>query len=136
MSDCLIDLINELKNKCIEKDCAFYEQKNISPAEFQFFVASLSLKRIDTNKIAKNMGISMSRISRVVDKMVNNGYIDRKADVKDRRAIKISFTNKGRKVRDSIANYRLKCEQKILANLSAKQSKELTGNLLILLENM
>ena len=64
--------------------------------------------------MAKNMGLSLSRISRVVDKLVVNGYLDRNTDTADRRAIKLCLTTKGKAIRSKIDKVRNECEARLL----------------------
>ena len=66
-------------------------------------------------------GLSLSRISRVVDKIVNKGYMTRETHSSDRRAIKLELTKEGRKLMNRITNYRKECELRILKNVSNKE---------------
>ena len=50
----------------------------------------------------------------MVDKLVVNGFLDRKTDDLDRRAIKLCLTAKGKSIRNKIDNVRSECEERLL----------------------
>ena len=59
------------------------------------------------------MNLSLSRVSRIIDKLVNNSFLEREHNKKDRRVIDIKLTKKGKKIKTDIENYRNECEKKI-----------------------
>jgi DNA-binding MarR family transcriptional regulator len=60
------------------------------------------------------MGLSPSRISRVIEKLVVDGYLDRNIDKTDRRAITLCLTEEGKKIRAEIDRNRQECEARLL----------------------
>lgn len=132
----LLDIVNQIKEKCIENDCEACNQFKLSPAEYDFFKSVSNLSRLDTSIIASKMRLSQSRLSRVIDKLVNDGYLDRKTNQKDRRAIKISLTPKGRKMRKNIEDYKSDCERRIEENLSPEEIGDIQHNLLKLINHL
>ena len=90
------------------------EDLKISQSELLFFSALDNCQGISSPELAKNMGLSLSRISRVVDKLVVNGYLDRKADEIDRRAIRLCLTTKGKAIRSKIDKVRNECEERLM----------------------
>jgi DNA-binding MarR family transcriptional regulator len=60
------------------------------------------------------MGLSASRISRVIEKLVVDGYLDRNVDKTDRRAITLCLTEDGKKIRAEIDKSRQECEARLL----------------------
>ena len=121
MDQNILDLLYELKKKCILNDDAFMAEANLSYAEYNFFIAINKCDEINSNIIAKKMGLSLSRISRVIDKLVNRNFLTRKPDSSDRRAIKLVLTKEGENLKNQITEYRKKCEYKIINNVSAKK---------------
>lgn len=132
----LIDLVNKLKEKCVDIDCEACDQLGLSPAEYDFFNSSAGLSHLDISKIGARLQLSQSRLSRVIDKLVNNGFLDRKADPKDRRAIKISFTSKGRNMRKKVEEYKSSCELKLQESLSEAEISIIQNNLLKLINHL
>ena len=117
----ILDLLYELKKKCTINDDAFMAESNLSYAEYNFFIAISKCDEINSTIIAKKMGLSLSRISRVIDKLVTRGFVTRKIDSRDRMAIKLVLTKQGGKLKNQIAEYRKKCENKITGKVSAKE---------------
>ena len=81
----IMGIIYELKKKCSQVDQKLMDELKISQSELQFFSALDNCQGISSPELAKNMALSLSRISRVVDKLVINGYLDRKTDDLARR---------------------------------------------------
>ena len=110
----LMSMIYELKKKCSQSDQQLMRDLKISQSELLFFSALDNCQGISSPELAKNMGLSLSRISRIVDKLVINGYLDRNADTTDRRAIKLCLTAKGKAIRNKIDKSRNECEERLL----------------------
>ena len=136
MDKSIMQLVQEIKKRCSETDTNIDSLLHISQAEHSFFESSLKLKRLETTAIAQQMGLSPSRFSRVVDKMVQNNYIERVQNPNDRRAIKLSFTPKGRRVRKKLEEYKAKCDCNIEDRLSQEQIESIKRSLGLLLEVM
>ncbi len=117
----LVSLIYELKKKCLQVDQRLMNDLKISQSELLFFSALNNCKGISSPELAKNMGLSLSRISRIVDKLVVNGYLDRKADEVDRRAIRLCLTSKGKSIRSKIDKVRNECEERLLEIIPAAE---------------
>jgi DNA-binding MarR family transcriptional regulator len=116
----IIDMIYELKKKCSKIDYQLMCELNLSQSELQFFLALGSCKSISSNELSKHMELSASRISRVVDKLVNNGYLIRDIDPNDRRAITLQLTGKGIEIKETITTKRSECESRVLEALSGE----------------
>jgi len=110
----IMGMIYELKKKCTQSDQRLMRDLKISQSELLFFSALDNCQGISSPELAKNMGLSLSRISRIVDKLVINGYLDRNADTTDRRAIKLCLTAKGKAIRNKIDKSRNECEERLL----------------------
>jgi MarR family transcriptional regulator, organic hydroperoxide resistance regulator len=110
----ILSMIYQLKKKCSQGDQKLLDDLKISQSELLFFSALDNCQGISSPELAKNMGLSLSRISRVVDKLVVNGYLDRKPDDVDRRAIQLCLTPKGKVVRSKIDKVRNECEARLL----------------------
>ncbi len=119
----LIDLIYQLKSKCASNDTEFISELNISQAEYNLFLGICHCEHLNSKDIAKETGLSTSRISRILDKAVKNGYLKRSIDPDDRRNIKLEITQKGEKIKKSIQDYRLGCEKMLQNYLSDDEIK-------------
>jgi DNA-binding MarR family transcriptional regulator len=110
----ILGLVYELKKKCAAIDNKLMEHLNLSQSELLFFSSLDQCTGISSPELARNMGLSPSRISRVVEKLVVDGYLDRNPDKTDRRAITLCLTESGKKIRDEINKSRQECETKLL----------------------
>jgi len=119
-----MSMIYELKKKCSQVDQRLMDDLKISQSELLFFSALDNCQGISSPELARNMGLSLSRISRVVDKLVNNGYLDRKADEVDRRAIRLCLTSKGKAIRNKIDKVRNECEEKLLEIIPSSEIQQ------------
>ncbi len=123
ISSGIMGIIYEMKKKCAYIDQQLMDELNLTQSELLFFSSLDSCKVINSNELAKNMGLSPSRVSRVVDKLVIGGYLDRDIDSSDRRAITLCLTSKGKEVKASIDRERIQCEEKLL-NVVPKEEVE------------
>ena len=120
-SETLIDLIYRLKAGCLASELDIMEESGLSPAEFNGIAAIEPNEKISGNAVSKKMNLSPSRASRVVDKMVKNGYLIRETDALDRRKCKISLAGKGVKIKKRIRQIRRKCEKRIREEVPEKE---------------
>lgn len=120
----LMSLIYDLKKKCSQVDQRLMDDLKISQSELLFFSALDNCQGISSPELAKNMGLSLSRISRIVDKLVINGYLDRKADEVDRRAIRLCLTPRGKVIRSKIDKVRNECEDRLLAIIPSTELQQ------------
>ena len=120
-----IDLINKLKKKCMNFDIECMKEHNISDSEYNFFLAVPEYEQFNSKLIAKKMNLSLSRVSRIIDKLVNNEFLERENSTIDRRTINIKLSEKGKKIKVKIENYRNECENKIMKNIPPDKLKEI-----------
>ena len=117
----IMNLIYEMKKKCLLADQRLMEELKISQSELLFFSALNNCQGISSPELAKHMGLSLSRVSRVVDKLVVNGYLERNTDTADRRAIRLCLTPKGKTIRNKIDKARNECESKMIELIPAEE---------------
>ena len=132
----IIDLIYELKKKCKISDAQFITEQNISDSEYHFFLIVANSDDLNSKSLAEKMNLSPSRVSRVVDKLVKNGYLLRKSSETDRRNIDISLTKKGQELSENIKIFRKDCEKKIIERLSKEELLKAKGLFKNLIETL
>ncbi len=128
-STTILDLLNDLRKKCISNDDELMSSLNISLAEFNFFLVIDADKILSSEWLAENMNLSLSRVSRIIDRMVINGLLIRNNDPNDRRAIKLELSEKGLYTYKRVHLNKVDCEKNIRKKLSAEESQELESNL-------
>jgi len=121
----VINMIFELKAGCLAHEDSIREKFDLSPAEFRCLVTLAPKVIMPCNTLAKKMGLSVSRGSRVVEKMMRNGYLKEVKIEGDRRVVNITLSIKGIKIRDSIEGMLEDCENRILKKISKKEIETL-----------
>ncbi len=128
----ILGLVYEMKKKCAAIDYRLMEHLHLSQSELLFFSSLDQCTGLSSPELAKNMGLSPSRISRVIEKLVVDGYLDRNTDKADRRAITLCLTESGKKIKDEIDNNRLECEARLLQVLpdsDVEKFREIVGKM-------
>jgi DNA-binding MarR family transcriptional regulator len=129
----ILGLVYEMKRKCAAIDYKLMEDLRLSQSELLFFGSLDQCTGISSPELAKNMGLSPSRISRVIEKLVVNGYLDRNIDKTDRRAITLCLTDEGKRIRAEIDRNRQECEARLLNVLpesDVEKFREIIGKMI------
>jgi DNA-binding MarR family transcriptional regulator len=121
----IMEMVYEMKKKCNHVDQKLMDEFNLSQSEYLFFYSLDNCKAISSSELSKHMGLSASRVSRVVDKLVINGFLDRNIDSSDRRAITLCLTSKGQEIKSRINKERLKCEEQLLRVIPSNEVEKL-----------
>ena len=80
-------------------------------------------------ELASNCGAKISNMTTMVDKLIEEGFAERKRDGADRRKVFVSLTPKGKKTRTLFLTNRRKAAQSIFSKLGEKDKKELLNSL-------
>jgi DNA-binding MarR family transcriptional regulator len=125
----LIDLIYRLKTTCAASETDIMTEFGLSPAEYNGIDALEPGEKISGSDVSLKMNLSPSRASRVVEKMVQKGYLVRKIDPVDRRKCTISLSTGGTKIKKQINRLKDKCEKRVRQCLSEQEIQSLSGAL-------
>lgn len=125
----IFDLIFQLEKKYQQEKDLFIETMNISQAEYNLFICLKNCDHFNSYSIADKMNLSLSRVSRIIDKMVKNNYLTRKVNKKDRRAIDIAITEKGKMVTKKITDFIISKSSEIEKKLSISDFNNIKTNL-------
>jgi DNA-binding MarR family transcriptional regulator len=90
----------------------------------QLFVLGIIEKNNDIGikEIAKKLNISSSAATQLVDGLVESGYVTRKHNPKDRRALHLELSTKGWKY---VSDFKNRCIKSMMALFGALSDKEL-----------
>jgi DNA-binding MarR family transcriptional regulator len=130
MKKSIIDLIFQLKSSCLAKEDKIREELRLSPAEFRGLLSMFPGSEIPCNILTKKMGLSVSRGSRIIDKLVKNGYLKENKNDKDGRITKITLTSKGITNQKKIHKILEDCENTILTRVSRSELSILENSLI------
>lgn len=95
----------------------------------------LVLKVIDANpassqtEVAEKSQKEKTNITRIIDLLEKNGFIERRRDDKDRRMYRIHATEEGQKVLKAVNHITQKTEEICVHSLNEKQVKEVIDSL-------
>jgi DNA-binding MarR family transcriptional regulator len=90
-------------------------EMNIGPPHMKVLVLLNSLEKEPTiSKISRDLSISLAMMTRIIDRLEEEKQVLRIADPKDRRAIRIRITEKGRKIAHGLRQMRKKEMIKLL----------------------
>jgi DNA-binding MarR family transcriptional regulator len=116
-----MDILTELK-----KECAANEEKtrislDLSEAEYNGLLCLNKDEKITCQEFSERMNLSVSRGSRVIDKLFEKGYLDRVDCSEDRRCKHVELTKSGITIRGKIDKHKKDCGQKLAADYSEQK---------------
>ncbi len=76
--------------------------QNLAPMEFSIFRSFMAQDEWTITDIAISIGVSPSRVSRVVSKLVGLGMLRRRRLRSDRRVVRLTLTAQGRQLADEM----------------------------------
>ncbi|MBZ0202964.1 MAG: MarR family transcriptional regulator [Ignavibacteria bacterium] len=126
MNRSIVELIFELKFACLAKEESIREKLDISPAEYRGIISMQPGKAVSCMELSAAMGLSRSRGSRVVDKLIKNGFLKEAEKSDDKRVFNVILTKAGRKALREINHVMKDCESAILKDLPEKELKSFT----------
>jgi DNA-binding MarR family transcriptional regulator len=131
----LVDAILKLKRKCrFEEEIG--SRFALTPVEMSCLLALPQGQQLECQALAAQMGLSASRGSRIIQRLVTRGLLQREARMDDRRCLLISLSPEGALFRTRIEEARAECERKLLARLDPVQLQKVNEGLDILLARL
>jgi DNA-binding MarR family transcriptional regulator len=83
-------------------------------------------------QFAERMGLSPSRGSRVLNKLVTEGLVRAELSPKDRRSVSVSLTERGMEMKGRITEHMRACESRICRRLEQADVRQVRGALELL----
>lgn len=124
-AEALANLTFNLLARCQEKENRLAEAHNLLEAEFKCFRIMSSEESLNNKDIAKRMKLSPGRVTRIMDGLVEKGYMEREIDKDDRRNMIITLSRKGKILAHKINGAYVKIHQEILQDIDTSQHKSL-----------
>ncbi len=113
----LFELILSIKRKCQANEDRIQHETGISQAEFNGLLVLNPDESVPGAVFAQRMGLSPSRGSRVLTKLMNSGYVNSEFKPDDRRSVSIRLTPDGIKMKNRIFNRMQECETRICSGI-------------------
>lgn len=101
----ILDLVFLLQKEYNITKEKFIKKNGISQSEYNMFICIHNNHNINSYAIADKMNLSLSRVSRIIDKMVKNDFLIRHVNNEDRRAFDLETTEKGEAIIKEIASF-------------------------------
>ena len=124
-AEALANLTFNLLARCQEKENRLAEAHNLLEAEFKCFRIMSSEDSLNNKDIAKRMKLSPGRVTRIMDGLVEKGYMEREIDKDDRRNMIITLSRKGKILAHKINGSYVKIHKEILQDIDTSQHKSL-----------
>ena len=128
----LADLTFNLLPICHEKEARLAEEHGLYQAEFKCLRLFGSDENLNNKEIAKRMNLSPSRLTRIIDGLVQKGYMQREIDQTDRRNMRVSLSKRGKTLTHNLAKAFVDIHSEILQDIDAPQHK----SLIVAMENL
>lgn len=129
MNKSIIKLIFELKFTCMSKEESIREELNLSPSEYHGLLSINPGEVVSCMQMSNSMGLSKSRGSRVIDRLIDNGYLKEAKSSGDKRVFNVKLTAKGINAIKRIKRVMSECENIILKNIPNGELKTFTKTL-------
>ncbi len=86
------------------------------------------------NALSEWMSLATSTMTRIVDNLVRDGYLQRSQDPQDRRVVRVSLTVEGEKLFQAIKEIYHRYHQKIVESIPAEEFHQVVESLTMLIE--
>jgi DNA-binding MarR family transcriptional regulator len=101
----------------------------VSLPQFRVLVMASADGALNLRTVAESLKVHPSNASRICDRLVAGGLLDRRENAEDRRQIVLSLTDAGRRLVDSVMRRRRDAIGGVLARLPADQRTALVTGL-------
>lgn len=126
-SDELYSLLIYLNRKIFNHD-DIIKRLSIPSSHAKVIFYLIYSKNASVSEIAKDLSISKSNMTPIIDKLIKEGFVERLPDPNDRRIIRIGITEKG---------YKFSTEQKELAKKNLREKiSSLSSEDLVQIQNL
>lgn len=117
----IVDTIMLLNDQCCHFNTISGEANKLTMKELQVILSLNSGESVSSIDLAKRNMVSPSRMSRIIDKLSNRGFLNRETDEHDRRYSRVSLTREGIHAGTTASEYKKECESKIKSRLSDRE---------------
>ena len=131
-----MSLIVRLRRCCQEREQVAQEQTGLSSAEYGCMAVFPPTQSISSSELAELVQLSPSRVSRVVDRLVRRGLVERRTSETNRRAVELRLTDTGRTTQTELEGCLRECGNELRNQLSTQEMFTAAAGLSILLGAM
>ena len=126
----LTGLVRTIRDCCQRQEGVMCRKLALTPSQFACLVAMPEpAAELTIHQVAKVMGLSPSRASRIADALVRGGLFSRRTLDSDRRTQLVALTNDGREKWAEAQQLLIECERRLLAHLPPQRTREMEETL-------
>ncbi|MFC9473188.1 MarR family winged helix-turn-helix transcriptional regulator [Nocardia sp. NPDC056952] len=90
-------------------------------ASYGYVLRTLADNALTASQLGEHLGITAQGAAKVVDEMVRQGYVERRADPNDKRAKLLQLSERGRDMLDTVRTFHADYERRLTARVGADQ---------------
>ena len=117
LAEQLADLTYELLENCQIKIERTARKLNLKVAEFKLLRSLGESEKVAAGELAKRLGLSSSRLTRIIDGLIAKRIVKKSIGGKDRRVVEIQLTSEGVQTRDQLKLMYVTVHQEIISLL-------------------
>lgn len=121
----LANLTFSLLANCQEKEIRLAEAHKLTQAEFRCLRLFGAEESVNNKQIAERMNLSPSRLTRIIDGLVQKEYVLREIDPGDRRNMRVFLSKRGMALVQQLNNAYLNIHREILQDIDEAQHRPL-----------
>jgi DNA-binding MarR family transcriptional regulator len=130
----LANLTFSLLANCQEKEVRLATVHNLTQAEFRCLRLFGTDESVNNKSIAERMNLSPSRLTRIIDGLVEKEYILREIDPNDRRNMRVMLSRRGKHLVNQLNKAYVQIHHEILQDIDTSQHEPLIVAMQHLLE--
>jgi DNA-binding MarR family transcriptional regulator len=121
----LANLTFSLLANCQEKEVRLAEIHSLTQAEFRCLRLFGTDESLNNKQIAERMNLSPSRLTRIIDGLVEKAYINREIDPNDRRNMRVTLSRRGKHLVNQLNRAYVDIHHEILEDIDKDQHEPL-----------
>lgn len=131
-----MEAVIRLKRCCDEREDEIHARAQLTPAEYVCLKEVPADEPMGAGALSRRMGLSPSRGSRVIERLVRRGLLERRTLARDRRVTLLSLSTAGKRIKREIEACLAACDDRLRSRLSAREIRRADQGLTILLRAM
>jgi len=132
----LQDLITQILQCCKERTSYLSERYKIPEAELRSLLLFSGERYLTAKGIAQRLDVAKSRVTKIIDGLVQKGLVETTGDPKDARIRLIGLTPEGQRKAEEIGTVSRQLHQRLLLELDPEQRKTVISCLEMLRSSM
>ncbi len=125
----LADLTFNLLARCQEKETWLAKEHGLFQAEFKCLRLFGSDESLNNTQISKRMKLSPSRLTRIIDTLVEKGYMKREIEQYDRRNMRVFLSRRGKTLTNKLNKAFVDIHFEILQDIDVSQHEPLIADM-------